>query len=724
MALGVGSLVQVVFWLVLSGSPAAAQERPDALVNDGSSSDPIAVDRDMSARQRASFDSTLGPRPPSVQPATGQVVTAIPGVRETRHAVQVELVHGLADVRVELELSSRARHAAEVDYRLAVPSGARIASLEVCIEERCRAGAISGADREASYEEAVRARGPVAEITPVATARVEIDARGTAVRLRAAPVVRNSSLTLRVRYVAASSTHGGVTRLVLPPRGRDARAVAAEISMNANGLLSPAIDGIAADGPVSLDPWFTIPITARLATSTAASSIVEFPCGNTRCARVRVVSGPNRRSTETLFLLVDASRSTEGPARGRMGAAATALFAVAPQQDLVHAIAFGATAEPVLTAPARVENVSLAPILAAVTRDLGPATRLERAWEAIASEVARASNPHVILIGDGTITPSEEGARVFDALRRARFSIVNAADAPVSAGLRERAERTGGVVLDLASEAADALAGSNTGPLEERLGMLFARDVASTAVAVRTETKHAARLVAGEELVWEGVVGRARPRIRGLATRPELVRAGPELALALAERASSDPRPFVAAGTDAPQNVCNPRGPAARADGVSSDVEPVAPAGPRRCARPVPELGPIPSSEPGRGMPAETVLSMLRQRVVPNARQCLRRDRAGRADYSVRARFDLELANGEVVASSVDGELEPPLRECLTAALETLHVPRFEGTVVVHYPIHTARDAPPPTVELHPAVGGSLDRLFGTERSDDTQLLR
>jgi hypothetical protein len=110
--------------------------------------------------------------------------------------------------------------------------------------------------------------------------------------------------------------------------------------------------------------------------------------------------------------------------------------------------------------------------------------------------------------------------------------------------------------------------------------------------------------------------------------------------------------------------------------------------------------------------------------VIPNARQCLRRDRAGRADYSVRARFDLELANGEIVAAAVDGDLQQPLRECLTAALETLHVPRFEGTVIVHYPIYTARDAPPPTVELRPEVGGSLDRLFGTERGDDRQLLR
>jgi hypothetical protein len=727
MTLVVGRLMRfVALSVALSVSVASAQDRPDALVTDGSSSDPIAVDRDLSSRQRASFDSTLGPRPPAVGAAAGQALTAIPGVREARHEVRVELLHGLADVRVELELTSRARHPAEVKYRLAVPAGARIASLEVCVEARCRQGTLDPApDRRASYEEAVRARGP-GEAIPVAIAAIEIDERGTAIDLRAAPVARDAPMVVRVRYVAASSTHGGVTRVVLPARGRDPRAAAADVSVRAEGLLSPAVDGIPADAaPISLDPWLAAPITARLPTSAApASSMVEFACGHTRCARVRVVAGPARRDAETLFLLIDASRSTEGPARGRMGAAVTALVSVAPERAVVHAVAFGASAERVLPAPERVESLSLAPILGAVTRDLGPATRLDAAWEAIERELARAREPHVILVGDGTITPSPEGARVFDAAirRGVRLSIVNAADAPVANGLRERAERTGGVVLDLADEASSALAGSNTGPLEERIGALFARVLASR-VAVRANDR-AARLLAGEELVWEGVIGSSRPRVRGVRAAPVFVRAEPPLAIALAARGSHEPLPFVAAGADAVQDACNPRGPAARSDGVSSDEAPVALAAPRDCEAPLPVLGPTPSSEPGRGVPAETVLSMLRQRVIPSARQCLRRDRAGRADYSVRARFDLELANGEIIAASVDGDLEAPLRECLSAALETLHVPRFEGVVIVHYPIYTARDAPPPTVELRPDVGGSLDRMFGTARGEDRDLLR
>jgi hypothetical protein len=113
-------------------------------------------------------------------------------------------------------------------------------------------------------------------------------------------------------------------------------------------------------------------------------------------------------------------------------------------------------------------------------------------------------------------------------------------------------------------------------------------------------------------------------------------------------------------------------------------------------------------------MPADPLLGMLRQRVLPVARGCFRRDRAGRAEYAKRAVFVFTLAEREVVAARVEGAIPPALRECLLSSVDTLEVPRFTGMVEVRYPLVTESVPLPEQIELKTETAGKLDHLFGT----------
>ena len=113
-------------------------------------------------------------------------------------------------------------------------------------------------------------------------------------------------------------------------------------------------------------------------------------------------------------------------------------------------------------------------------------------------------------------------------------------------------------------------------------------------------------------------------------------------------------------------------------------------------------------------MPAEPLLSMLRQRIMPVARGCFRRDRAGRADYRNRAVFAFTLADREIVDARIEGQIPPALQQCLLAAVDTLEVPRFTGTVRVRYPLITESVPLPEQIQLETGTAGTIDRMFGT----------
>jgi hypothetical protein len=116
--------------------------------------------------------------------------------------------------------------------------------------------------------------------------------------------------------------------------------------------------------------------------------------------------------------------------------------------------------------------------------------------------------------------------------------------------------------------------------------------------------------------------------------------------------------------------------------------------------------------EIGAGMPADPLLDMLRRRILPVARGCFRRDRAGRADYKKRAVFAFTLAEREIVDARIEGKIPEPLRACLLRAVDTLDVPRFSGTVVVRYPLITESMPLPEQVELQAGTAADLDHMF------------
>lgn len=115
-------------------------------------------------------------------------------------------------------------------------------------------------------------------------------------------------------------------------------------------------------------------------------------------------------------------------------------------------------------------------------------------------------------------------------------------------------------------------------------------------------------------------------------------------------------------------------------------------------------------------MPAESVLQMLRSQLIPKARACLRRDRAGRSDYAVSVQFDLVLQHREVARADVKGRIPAALRSCLDGVLAALSVPAFSGRVRVRYPIHTLREPVAPIIELDPDLAAEIDRTFDRER--------
>lgn len=733
-----------------SAVSAQAPERPafDWLVRtDPFSDDPIGIDAHTDLYRVPITEpaepppdpevvASRGPRPPSVEPAAGSVLTAIPGVRETDHRVRVRLADGLAQGEAELRFRNGARHRAEVRYRLAVPDGASVEALEVCVADKCRRG-VPHADGGplGPYDDAVRARPPEGHGAPlpVADAHPVDGPDGRALILRAAPLAaEDGELTLRVRWVAPAPVRGGVVRLRLPARGRDPRAAPAELRVEGDGLLALSVGGrVAAGHAFQLEAWEGAEVTAHARTGGAPEvSALHFPCGEGRCARLRVAAGPRPGRPVDLVVLVDASPSMEGPARGRVSAAVASLLASAPAGSRVRAAAFGARSEPILAEPRPVDAAPLAPFARAAMRRLGAATRFEAAWELVGpwlrDDRGAGLPPQVVVVGDGGLQQSDAATAAFEAARRAgvEVSVLNVADRATWDVLRDGAEHTGGVVVE-AGEAADRAArGRGSEALEEAVARIFAPVVAREVWASAGRGRvRLGPLRAGEERVWLGALERPRARawIAAGGTRARSRDADEALGRALAPRAAKQagldgvPGAWVAVdpadlGGDPPHLRCDALGPPRLASGVSSDPSPVAPAEARSCQPPAPDDAD--AGDDRTGVPASTVLSMLRQRVVPAARQCFRRDRAGRARYSVHATFELRLADREVVEAGVSGEIAPELRRCLEDAVHDLDVPRFEGTVRVRYPVYTQAEPRPPTIQLEPEVAHRVDSVL------------
>ena len=727
-------LVRSFALLLMLWAPAVVGAQPAdparELLPEGMPDDPLGIGDTHTLRDvptepaRPPIDPLRPPRTPDISIDEGAVVTAIPGVREVDHRIDLTLADGLLEGNVTMRFINRARHRAELRYRLAVPAGSRAGSIEVCLEGRCRPGSPA---RSNAYDDAVRSRptAPTNAPVPVADVRTVEDERGTALLVRAAPLVEGQTLELRLRYLAETHTHGGITHVELPARGRDPRAAPAHLTFQTDQLLAPAVNGRPARGRNSgyheLEPWESVTLSAtHRSGGDVRVDLQRFRCGDEVCARLYAVAGPSGARRERVVLLLDASPSMLGPARGRMGPAIAALLGAMHRDTRVRAFAFASQAQSLMEGWRTPDEVPLATLDRASALRLGSATRFESAWQ----QLQLHRGDHVIVVGDGGLTESREGSAAAEAARAAgvRVSVLNLADRRTKPGLRRLAERTGGAIVNVGAEARLAHRSRTSTRLEEKVAALSAPTIARGVRVARPgmEDVELGTLRAGEALRWTGLAPRGTHAWVGSARRP---RRGPSSdsargrALASLARGDAAHLAAVAAADRSRPSLCEDTGPATRASGVSTDDEPVVLAEARTCAR-RPPASPAAetSSGLGRGVPAETVLSMLRGRVVPAARRCFRIDRAGRGDYAVRAVFEFELADREVSSAEVSGAISDRLRACLMATLQGLDVPPFEGSVLVRYPVYTERYPPPPTIELRDEVAAPVDRLLGEGR--------
>lgn len=696
--------------LALAGSAHAQDPVRDLLPEGEHDLDPIGTGDTASLRDVPApasnepvEDPTLGPMSPPIDAQRGEVLWAIPGIREVDHDVDVELVSGMAVVDVEMRFISRARHAGELRYHLPVPQDAVAVSLEVCRGTECRQGIPDDASTNGNaYFDALRARGdsgkPIGHVARVQDALV----------VRAAPVMRGTPTSVRLRWVSSAPVQGGVARLRIPARGNDLRVARATARLQSPDLHSLVVQDAPYSGAVHREAWESIDFAASVHSRGAPQAQIDtFRCGSTRCARARVSAGLRQGRADSFVVLIDASPSMHS-ARSQVHSTIATLLAHMPARSTVRIIAFAGRAEALLSQPTAPNQVALTTIASAPSMELGSATRFESAWD-IAKDWGRT---HVIVVGDGGLTQGEASGRAFRQARqrRVRLSVLNISDRPTSTALRTHAESLRGTVV----EAGSAL--RSGARLDEAIRPLFAPQVGRVRVRMRGRTIDLGSLRAGEELSWEGPiagaasiqVGSHRTRARR-ASQPWLDARGRLLGGVPTSLSAIDANDRQVAS----RNDCNPRGPAQRASGVSGDVG-VVPSEPLQCA-PAPVASAPSGPQPGHGVPAETLLQMLRGRIVPVARGCFRRDRAGRVDYSQRATFVFRLADREVIAADVEGEIHDELRTCLLSAIDHLDVPYFEGEVAVRYPLYTERGERPPTIEIESRVLDAVDRIAGDQ---------
>ncbi|MGF1465096.1 MAG: hypothetical protein ACFCGT_03095 [Sandaracinaceae bacterium] len=705
--------------------PAAEREPlPDWIrehpFHDGADEDPIAIDGDdgLEAVSPTSPDEEVAPRVPVQH---GDVLTAIPGVRELGHEVEVDLAQGLAAITYRLRFVSSASVPAELAYRLAVPRGASPIGLEVCNAAGCRRGR---EDRSAGplgpYDDAVRGRSDRAAPRPSGHLAVAEDGEGTAAVLRVAPIDRSGPVTATVRVLVPAPVRGGAVRLALPARGSDPRAAPARIRVQSPALAGGSVDGQdAVETPVERAPWADAEVTAR-AVGGPALDVTAFraTCDGRPCTRVRAAAAPAPSTWRSVILLLDASPSTRGAARARIATVAGAIVNALPADARIRVAAFAAEAVAVQEVPVQPDGVAPAALARALEAPLGSATRIEAAW-ALVEDWARAEDrPVVVLLGDGGLTTTPDAERTIAAARAtgASLAAVNVADRRASEGLLRLVGARH--VLEVGAEAARAQRPGDDGPLRERLGAL------RSPVAVPRLRVHDGRrwrdlgpLRAGEERSWAGLGARIRieagARPRPIAPPPAL---RDVVAAAIRTRlgTQADALAAVDASLGAGDATCRLSGPVpARAGAIPAEAA-LVPAATRRCASPSTADGPAdggPTTVADTGVPGSSLLRMLQLRIVPLARGCFRTDRAGRADYHTRAVLRFDLADREVVAAAVEGDLAPALRACLLGAIDELDVPRFTGRIRVTYPLVTVAEAPPPTLELAPDVADLVDAV-------------
>jgi hypothetical protein len=486
--------------------------------------------------------------------------------------------------------------------------------------------------------------------SPFVRAQVIRDARGPALSLLLSSATREQPLELTVSYVAEAPVHAGRARFVLPARGRDPHAAASHVRVSSKyaATLEPA-------EAVDVDAFFDLPISATLRDKAPVQrAVTQAPCGRSRCTRQFAVLPSRAPSEAPVWLLLDASPSMEGPARARLDMALAALLAALPEHTEVRAFAFAARAREL--GSYRAATAPLSTLSEGATQDLGPGTR-PSSLLALLPHDAAASHARLVLLSDARFDPSPREHQALATLARRGSELwlvaLGGAPSPHDGVFTS----SGGGVLTVSALADAALRSGNLEALSEALAV-----IASTRVQ---------GLRAGEETVRE--------------MRPAKLDSLPTHWLAHWLRRDL-PQPSWITGDSQRDEAA--------------------------IAAPTFQDAPAPAPSADTGMPAQSVLNMLRTQLLPKARACLRSDRKGRGDYAVQVTFHALFAQREISDVRIEGKIQEALRSCLEGVLSELRVPAFSGRIRVRYPIHTEREPDPPVIQLEPDVAAQVERVI------------
>ncbi|MDB4972355.1 MAG: hypothetical protein JWN48_696 [Myxococcaceae bacterium] len=391
----------------LWAGPALGQHAPDPghelqlIESTERDEDPLGIDDSTGKELDRAAARLPKPKPVVFLPTPGQgaALSAIAGLRESAHDVNIELAQGLAFVKVRFTLSSSVKHAAEVAYRLPLPASGVVTRVRTCAGPTCSDAlpVVPGPEpsRAAEARDSARAR----SFTAIDAELIE-DARGRALGLRIAPIAPGASVTAEVEYVAEAPCRGGRARFRLEPRGYDPNLAATHLRAEATRgwELSPAAE-------LSVDPWTPIELSASLPAGARPVRVsTSAPCGPGRCRRDYEATARAPAPLRTTWLFIDASPSMEGPARSRLSVALAALLSVLPESSALSAWAFGARASELGRFQA-----GAAPLLQladATLLDLDAASMPSAAFALVHKEIPRVK-PRIVVLSDGLFDTSQ-----------------------------------------------------------------------------------------------------------------------------------------------------------------------------------------------------------------------------------------------------------------------------------------------------------------------------
>jgi hypothetical protein len=478
------------------------------------------------------------------------------------------------------------------------------------------------------------------------------DGRGPALSLLLSSVVRGEPYDLHVSYVADAPVRGGRARFTLPARGRDPHIAPSrvQVSEKYQGELEPK-------GPLEVDAFFPVSMQVTLQGAKPRRATTTAACGRSRCERRFEASAAGTLSERPLWLFLDASPSMEGPARARLETALAALLEALPESHEIRAFAFAARAREL--GSYRAATAPLSMLSDALLGDLGPGTKPSSLLTIAGGEALKA-HPKLVILSDGRFDPSAREQHALDALARrgSELWLVSVGErAPVRVA---PFVASGGGVVHLPELCDRSLRSGDLTPLSEALRVLASQ---AGPGGVR----------AGEEHVLEKTPAKAP----ALTEKPHW--------LALWAARDATPPTWLTPNTSRDQSAIS--------------VSPY-------------QHVPPPPPPVDTGMPAQSVLNMLRTQLLPKARACLRSDRKGRGDYAVQVTFHALFAEREIADVRIEGEIKEPLRNCLEGVLSELRVPAFSGRIRVRYPIHTEREPEAPVIQLEPDVAEQVERVI------------